>query len=75
MDDAEAVAQGASEGASPGGGADDGEVGEVETHGAGGGAFADDDVEFVIFHGGVEDFFDGAAETVDFVDEEDVAVF
>ncbi len=47
-------------------------MGEVDVDAAGGGAFADHDVELVIFEGGVEDFFHYGAEAVDFVDEEDV---
>ena len=73
VEDPEAVAKRTGEGAGAGRGADYGELREVEADVVGGGAFPDDDVEFIIFHRGVEDFFDGAAETVDFVDEEDVA--
>ena len=69
VDDAEAIAEWSSESASSGGSADDSEVREVETDASGGRTFADDDVELVVFHGGVEDFFDDAAETVDFVNE------
>ena len=74
MDDAEAVAERAGESAGSSRRADDGKMREVEADAAGGRAFADDDVEFVIFHRGVEDFFDDAAEAVDFVNEQDVAV-
>lgn len=40
---------------------------------AGVGAGVDDDVEFVVLHGGVEVFLDGGVQAVDFVDEEDIA--
>ena len=73
VEDAETVAEWAGEGAGAGRGADDGEFREIEADVMGGWAFADDNIEFVIFHRGVEDFFDGATEAVDFVDEEDVA--
>ena len=43
-DDAEAVAQGIGEHTGAGGGADEGEGGQVDFHAAGGGAFADHDV-------------------------------
>ena len=68
-DDAEAVAQGIGEHTGAGGGADEGEGGQVDFHAAGGGAFADHDVELVVFEGGVEDFFHHGAEAVDFVDK------
>ena len=74
VDVAEAIAERGGERAGASGSADDGEAGEVEADGTCGGTFADNDVEFVIFHGGVEDFFDLAVEAVDFVDKEDVAV-
>ena len=71
VDRAKPVTEGGGEGAGTGGGTDDGEVGEGEAIGASAGlAGADDDVEGEVFHGGVEDFLDGLAEAVDFVDEE-----
>ena len=51
VDDAEAVAEWAGEGTGAGGCADYGEVGKIEADGAGGWAFADYDVEFIVFHG------------------------
>ncbi len=59
MNGAETVAEGIGEGTEFGGGADEGEFREVELERTGGGPFADDDVEFVILHRWVEDFFDG----------------
>ena len=38
------------------------------------GPFADQDVELEVLHGRVEDLFDGPGQTVDLVDEQDVAV-
>lgn|GEM_PF-5723190 len=69
-DDAESVAEGASEVALAGGSSNDGEGGDIEPNRPCGGALADHDVDFAVFHGGVEDFFDLAGEAVDFVDEE-----
>ncbi len=70
-DDAKSVAEGASEISLAGGGADDSEGGDIEADAARGGALADHDVNFSVFHGGVEDFFDLAGEAVDLVDEQD----
>ncbi len=75
MNDAEAVAKRAGKGTGAGGGADDGEVWQVEADASGAWAFADNDVELVVFHGGVEDFLYGAAEAVNFIDKKNVAVF
>ena len=74
VNDAEAVAKRAGKGASSGRRADDGEVGEVEADRAGGGTLSDDYVEFIIFHRRIEDFFDDATKTMDFVNKENVAV-
>lgn len=74
-DDAEAVAERAGEVALAGGGADDGECGDIESDTACGGSLSDHDVDFAIFHGRVEDFFDLAGESVNFVDEEDSVWF
>ncbi len=71
---AETVAQGGTEGAGAGGGANDSEAWQIEADGFGAGAFAEHDIEAEVFHGGVHDFFDGFGEAMDFVDEEDVAV-
>src|SRR4029077_14779573 len=48
---------------------------EGEGMDTGAGALADDEVDAKIFHGGVEDFFDGGLETMDFVEEEDFLRF
>ncbi len=37
---------------------------------AGSRALADDEVDAKIFHGGIEDFFDGGLEAMDFVEKE-----
>ena len=71
--DAETVAQGLRQKAGAGGGADQGEGGEVDAHGARGWALADDEVELEILHRGVEGFLDGGLQAVDFVNEEDIA--
>lgn len=74
-DNAESIAKGAGEVALAGGSSDDGEGGDIETDAASGGALTDHDVDFAVFHGGVEDFFDLAGEAVDFVNEEDGSGF
>ena len=71
--DAETVAQGLRQKAGAGGGADQGEGGQVDAHGARGRALADDEVELEILHRRVEGFLDGGLQAVDFVDEEHVA--
>lgn len=68
----ETVAQGRRQQARLGGGADQGEFGQVDAHGSGGRPLADDDVEREILHGGIQDFLDLRLEAVDFVDEQDV---
>ena len=69
--DAEAVAQWRREHSEAGGRADDGEGGKCKPKGACARAFANHDVEGEVFHRGVEHFFDGSVQAVDFVDEED----
>src|SRR5207248_4646548 len=69
-----AITQGTGDESGPRGGADEGEAREVETDGARRRALADDDVELEVLHGRVQDLFHRAAETVDLVDEEHVAV-
>lgn len=69
----EAVAEWSREHAAAGGGADDGEAFEGEVDGAGSEALTEDDIHAEVFHDRVEEFFDGAREAVDFVDEEDRA--
>lgn len=69
----ESVAEGGGEGGGFGGGANDGEFWEVEAHGSGSWAFAENDVEAEIFHGGIKDLFDCGSESVNFVNEKDFA--
>ena len=71
--DAEAIPQGRGEHARPGGGADEGEFGQIQPDRAGRGALADHDVQGVILHGGIEHFLHGMAQPVDFVDKQHVA--
>ena len=72
--DAEAVAQRRGQQPLAGGGADQGEFGQVDADRAGGRAFADHQVERAVLHRGVEDFLDRGGQAVDLVDEQDVAV-
>ncbi len=72
---AEAIAKRIGNGAEPSGCADQGKLGQVELDGARRGTLPDDDIELVVFHCRVENFFDEFVETVNFVDEEHVAVF
>ena len=72
---AEAVAQRRGEQAGAGGGADQRELGEVDLDRARRRSLADDEVELVVLHGGIEDFLHRRVEAVDLVDEQDVAVF
>ena len=69
QDDSEARTQWRREQAGARGGADEGERLHVHGVSAGGRALSDDDVEFVIFERGVEQFFERGLEAVDFVDE------
>ena len=48
-------------------------MGDVQANGARRRPLPDDDVDGVVFHGGIEDLFDRTVETVYLVDEEDVA--
>ena len=73
VSDAEAGAEWGAEEACAGGGADEGEAGEVKANRAGGRALIDDDIDAEIFDGGVEVFFDDFGEAMDFVDEEDIS--
>lgn len=57
------------------GGADEGEARDREADAAGVGALVDHDIEAEILHRGVEILLDGFRDAVDFVDEEDVALF
>src|SRR5262249_57310001 len=60
--------------AGAGGGTEQGEAREPTLNGTRRRSLADDEVELVVLHGRVEDLFHRRIETVDFVDEEDVAV-
>ncbi len=68
--DSEAVAQRRGQQSLAGGGTDQGEVGQVDSHRAGRGTLADHQVEGSIFHRRVEDFLDRWIEAVDLVDEQ-----
>ena len=56
----------------PGGGADQGEAGQVEPERAGARPLAEDDVELEVLHGRVEDLLHGPAQPVDLVHEQHV---
>ena len=71
---AEAVAERAGDAPHPRRGADDGEVLDLEPHGARARSLAEHDVERVVLHGRVEDLLDRVAEPMDLVDEQDVAL-
>src|SRR5690606_1855031 len=70
----EAVAQRCREKAEPGRRGDEGEAGKIDLDGARRGPLADDEVELKVLHGRIEDFLHRRIETVDFVDEEHVAL-
>ena len=69
---AEAVPQRRGELPRPGGGADEGEMGQVQADGIGTGALPHDDVQGVILHGRVQDLLHRAVQAVDLIHEEDV---
>ena len=73
--DAETVAQRIGDEARAGGGRNQGEAGEIDLDRARRRPLADDQVELEILHRRIEDFLHGRIETVNLVDEEDVAVF
>ena len=73
--DAEAVAQRRRQEAGAGGGADQGELRQLDLHRARRRPLADDEVELVVLHGRIEDLLDRRVEAVDLVDEEHVALF
>ncbi len=60
--------------AGAGGGAHQGEAGKVEADAPGRGSLADQDVQLEVLHGRVEDLFHRPVQTVDLVDEQDIAV-
>ena len=66
--------KGEDEQAGPRGGADEGEGANLHHVGARRRALADDDVEFVVFEGGVELFFQHRLHAVNFVEEEHLAL-
>ena len=70
MDDAEAGAQRRGDESGARGGADEREMVQVEGMNARAGALADDEVDAKIFHGGIEDFFDGGLQAMNFVEKE-----
>ena len=73
--DGEAAEERAGEESAARGGADEGKVGKVDADASGVGSLVDDDVQFEVFHSGVEVFFDVFLHTVDFVDEQHVSSF
>ena len=73
--DGESADEGAGEEAAARGGADEGKFFEVDSDASGVGALIDDDVQFEVFHSGVEVFFDVFLHAVDFVDEQHVSLF
>ena len=56
----------------PGGRADQSEPGQIQTDGAGGRAFADDDIQRIVFHRRIKHLFHTAVEAVDLVDEQHI---
>ena len=74
VDRAEAVPERGAHHGVAGGGADEGEGGDLEPDTARRRPLADHDVEGEVFEGGVEDFLDATAEAVNLVDEEDVVL-
>ena len=70
--DAETVAQRIGEHTGAGGGADQGKRRQIDFYRAGGGAFADHDVELIILQRGIQNFFHHRAESVNFVDKQNI---
>src|SRR5215472_18385011 len=73
--DTKAVAQRIGKKASARGRADQRERRKIDFHRACRRSFADDQIELKILHGGIEDFLDRGIESMNFVDEQDVARF
>ena len=69
---AEAVPQGGGKLPGPGGGSHQGKMGQVDADGTGAGPLADDDIEGVVLHGGVQYLLHAAVQPVDLIDEEDI---
>ena len=74
MEDPEALAQRRAEHAGPGGGADQGEGPERDTHGAGVEPLVDHEVDREILHRRVEQLLHRAGQAVDLVDEQHVVL-
>lgn len=70
----EAVAEWCGEHTAAGGGADDGELLEFHIDGAGIESITECDIDAEVFHGGVDEFFDGRWHAMNFIDEEDASV-
>ena len=60
--------------AAAGGGADEGEAGQVQANAPRVGALVDDDIQLEIFHRRIEVFLDRLLQPMDFVDEQNVAL-
>jgi len=71
----EPVAQGGGDESRAGGGADEGEGLQLNVQRSRVDAFAEGEVDAEVFHGRVEELFDGLLHAVDFVDEEDGILF
>ena len=72
--DAEAVAQRRGQRTGPGGRADEGKFGQVQADGVGGRAFADDNVDGVVLHGGVQYLLHRPVQAVYLIHEQDVVL-
>ena len=68
--DAETRAQRRGDEAGASGGADQREMAQLKRMNARARALADDQVDSKIFHGGIENFFDGGLQAVNFVEKE-----
>ena len=75
IDEAEACAEWCGDEADTCGGADQGEARQFEAHGACVRALIDHDIDGIIFHRGIEIFFDGFSHAMNLVDEDDIAGF
>ena len=69
---AEAVPQRGRQLPRPGGGADQGEVGQIQPDGVGRRPLAYDNIQSVVLHGGVQNFLHGTVQPVDLVHKQDV---
>ena len=47
-------------------------MGQIQTDGVGGGAFADDDINGIVLHGGVQDLLHRAVQAVDLIHKENI---